>query len=113
MAERAAEVLEASPCKKDFEPLLVGLQLFMGKEVIAAPEVMEVARDVAKRVEKRRDGIQALAKLGLPPVRLILIESFRLRNDAKRLAFKVQRSRVQQYERGKATVTPAAEYKPL
>jgi tetratricopeptide (TPR) repeat protein len=59
VASQASAILEGMSCKDDFEPLLVGLQLFTGKDVTAAAEVMEVARDVVKRIEKRRDEIQA------------------------------------------------------
>ena len=55
----ALEVLQASPSEEILEPLIVGLQMYIGDEVKAAVEIMEVGKDVAKRIEKRRKEIEA------------------------------------------------------
>ena len=52
------EIVSESPSSKILEPLVVGLQLFVSEDVKAAAEIMEVARDVVKRIEERRDKMQ-------------------------------------------------------
>jgi len=52
--QAALEVLENSPSAELLEPLIVGLKLFLGHEVMSAAEILEVGRDVAKRIEERR-----------------------------------------------------------
>jgi len=53
------EMLRDSDSAKILEPLVVGLQLFVGEDVKAAAEIMEVAKDVVKRIEERRDKIKS------------------------------------------------------
>ena len=48
------ELLENSPSAELLEPLIVGLKLFLGHEVMSAAEILEVGKDVAKRIEERR-----------------------------------------------------------
>jgi len=48
------EILRESASAKILEPLVVGLQLFVDEDVKAAAEIMEVARDVVKRIEERQ-----------------------------------------------------------
>jgi len=55
------DIVWESPSSKILEPLVVGLQLFVGEDVKAAAEIMEVARDVVKRIEERRDKMQSKA----------------------------------------------------
>jgi len=52
--QAALEVLENSPSAELLEPLIVGLKLFLGQEVMSAAEILEVGGDVAKRIEERR-----------------------------------------------------------
>jgi len=52
------DIVWESPSSKILEPLVVGLQLFVGEDVKAAAEIMEVAKDVVKRIEERRDKMQ-------------------------------------------------------
>ncbi len=52
------DIVRESPSSKILEPLVVGLQLFVVEDVKAAAEIMEVARDVVKRIEERRDKMQ-------------------------------------------------------
>jgi tetratricopeptide (TPR) repeat protein len=55
----ALKVLQESPSAKILEPLVVGLQLLVGEDVKVAAEIMEVGKDVVKRIEQRRDEMQA------------------------------------------------------
>lgn len=56
--KEAIEVLEKSESAKVLEPLVVGLRLYLGEDVKAAVEIMEVAKDVVKRIEERRKQIE-------------------------------------------------------
>jgi len=60
--QAALEILENSPSAELLEPLIVGLKLFLGHEVMSAAEILEVGRDVAKRIEERRDPGKAEAR---------------------------------------------------
>jgi tetratricopeptide (TPR) repeat protein len=51
-AREALKMLENSRSAQVLEPLLVGLRLFIGEDVKAAVEIMEVAKDVAKRIKE-------------------------------------------------------------
>jgi tetratricopeptide (TPR) repeat protein len=57
--QRVLEIVRESPSAKILEPLVVGLQLFVGEDVKAAAEIMEVGKDVVKRIEQRRDEIRS------------------------------------------------------
>jgi len=48
------ETLQASPSSELMEPILVGLRLDLGEEPLVAKEIMEVGKDVRKRIEKQR-----------------------------------------------------------
>jgi tetratricopeptide (TPR) repeat protein len=54
--------LQGSPSAEPLEPLLVGLRLYLGEEVVAAAEIMEVAKDVVKRIEDRRVELESLPR---------------------------------------------------
>lgn len=58
------DIVRDSPSAEILEPLVVGLQLFVGEDVKAATEIMEVARDVVIRIEERRDKMQPKARGG-------------------------------------------------
>ena len=51
-ADKSLEVLEQSPVKKVMEPLITGLKIFLGEKVRAPQEVMEIGKDVAKRIKE-------------------------------------------------------------
>ena len=53
MESRSAEILE---------PLVVGLRMYVGEDVKAAAEIMEVGKDVVKRIEQRKKEIQKKKK---------------------------------------------------
>lgn len=55
VGKEALKILQESPSSKILEPLVVGLQLFVGEDVNAAAEIMEVAKDVVKRIEARQN----------------------------------------------------------
>ncbi|WP_437934586.1 ATP-binding protein [Sorangium sp. So ce341] len=57
-ADRAVTLLEASPVRISFEPLLVALRQIAGHPVQAPPEVLEVASDLVRLIEQRRAGRQ-------------------------------------------------------
>jgi len=48
------EVLRESPSAEILEPLVVGLRLYIGEGVKAAAEIMEVGKDVVKRIKQRQ-----------------------------------------------------------
>ena len=50
----ALEILRDSASAEILEPLVVGLRMFVGEDVKAAAEIMEVGKDVVKRIKKRR-----------------------------------------------------------
>jgi len=54
--------LRESPSAALLEPLVVGLRLYLGEDVKAAAEIMEVAKDVVQRIEERRDELAATKK---------------------------------------------------
>ncbi|HIJ71531.1 MAG TPA: tetratricopeptide repeat protein [Planctomycetes bacterium] len=56
-AKEALGILKDSESAKILEPLVVGLQLYVGEEVNTAVEIMEIGKDVVKRIQKRRDKI--------------------------------------------------------
>ncbi|MEW6518106.1 MAG: tetratricopeptide repeat protein [Thermodesulfobacteriota bacterium] len=58
-AKEALDLLENSPAAKHLEPLIVGLKLFMGEEVQTAVEILEVAKDVVKKIEEQKQLQQA------------------------------------------------------
>ncbi len=55
-AKESLELIENSPAAKHLEPLIVGLKLYNGEDVRTAAEILEVARDVVRRIEDRREG---------------------------------------------------------
>jgi len=62
-SQETLDILRDSTSAKILEPLVVGLQLFVGEDVKAAAEIMEVAKDVVKRIEERRDKMQSKARM--------------------------------------------------
>jgi len=56
--KEALEVLRGSASAEILEPLVVGLRMYVGEDVKAAAEIMEVGRDVVKRIEERRQEMQ-------------------------------------------------------
>ena len=52
-------ILQDSPSAELLEPLVVGLRLYLGEDVKVAAEIMEVARDVVKRIEERREELKS------------------------------------------------------
>ncbi len=58
-AAQSLEVLEKSPHAGKFEPLVVGLKMMLEKEYRAPQEVVEVAKDVVKRIKERRKHLKA------------------------------------------------------
>ena len=60
--KEAIEVLEKSESVNVLEPLVVGLRIYLGEDVKAAAEIMEVAKDVVKRIEEQRKEIGSAKK---------------------------------------------------
>lgn len=52
--KEALDLLVNSPAGKHLEPLIVGLKLFLGEEGQTAMEILEVAKDVVKRIEQEK-----------------------------------------------------------
>jgi tetratricopeptide (TPR) repeat protein/energy-coupling factor transporter ATP-binding protein EcfA2 len=53
-AKESLELIENSPAAVHLEPLIVGLKLYCGEDVKTAVEILEVARDVVRRIEDRK-----------------------------------------------------------
>ena len=53
-AEEVLTSLEKTPGASILEPLVAGLQIFLGEEPVIAQEILEVGRDVAERIEMRK-----------------------------------------------------------
>ena len=51
--KEALGILVNSPVQKHLEPLVVGLKLHMGEDVKTVTEILEIAKDVVKRIEER------------------------------------------------------------
>lgn len=58
-AKEALEILRGCASVEILEPLVVGLRMYVGEDVKSAAEIMEVGKDVVKRIEERRKKIQA------------------------------------------------------
>ena len=58
-AKEAIRLLEDSPSADLLEPLIVGLRLYAGEDVKRAAEIIEVAKDVVKRIEERRKELES------------------------------------------------------
>ncbi len=54
----ALKVICDSTGAKFLEPLIVGLRLYLGEEVRAAAEIMEIGKDIVKRIEARKAEIE-------------------------------------------------------
>ncbi len=59
----ALDLLVNSPAEKHLEPLIIGLRLYLGEDLKVAVEILEVAKDVVKRIEHRRLQRQGRAEL--------------------------------------------------
>ena len=53
-SEEILRQLQKSPSISSLEPLVTGLRLYSGEDVKAAAEIMEVAKDIVKRIDERR-----------------------------------------------------------
>lgn len=58
-ADNILEILTESLAEKHLEPLIFGLRVYCGQEVRTAPEILEVAKDVVKRIEAQKREIEA------------------------------------------------------
>lgn len=54
VAPEAVHMLKESPSAAYLEPLIVGLRVYLGEDVKAAAEILEVGKDVAKRISERK-----------------------------------------------------------
>ncbi|MFH2218717.1 MAG: tetratricopeptide repeat protein [Pseudomonadota bacterium] len=54
-AGKAIKILEQSPDIQALEPVVVGLKIFLGEEILTAREIKEIGEDVAKRIRERID----------------------------------------------------------
>jgi len=60
-AEAALDAVRGTKIKSAMEPLIVGLKISAGRTVRAPREVLEVANDIVKRIEKRKETIKFIA----------------------------------------------------
>ncbi len=54
-ADESLKILEQTNIQKVMEPLITGLKIFLGDKVRAPQEVMEIGKDVAKRIKERME----------------------------------------------------------
>jgi len=59
VGKEAVKILEESASAEALEPLVVGLRMYLGDDVHVATEIMEIGKDVVKRIEERRDELEA------------------------------------------------------
>jgi hypothetical protein len=64
LAKQALVLLEESPAKSVLEPLIVGLQRFLSREVKTAPEILAVAEDLVQRIEVRKRQLKKRGETG-------------------------------------------------
>jgi tetratricopeptide (TPR) repeat protein len=57
-ASQCLRLLGASPVAASLEPLVVGLELHLGNKPVVAQEILEVAKDVAGRIESKTAPVQ-------------------------------------------------------
>jgi len=57
-AQEALKILDDSASSGILEPLVVGLRMYMGDDVHVATEIMEIGKDVVKRIEERGDELE-------------------------------------------------------
>ncbi|MCP4689954.1 MAG: hypothetical protein GY859_18020 [Desulfobacterales bacterium] len=57
-ADQALEMLEEHPGKMELAPLATGLKLFLGEEIHTVHEIMQIGRDVARRIQEKMDSIK-------------------------------------------------------
>ncbi len=57
--KEALDAIRVTPSASIMEPLVTGLQIFLGEEPTIAKEILEVGHDVAKRIEVRKDQMRA------------------------------------------------------
>ncbi|NJD92250.1 MAG: tetratricopeptide repeat protein [Geobacter sp.] len=54
-AKEGLELLENAEAARHLEPLVIGLKMYLGEEVKTAPEIKEVAKDLVKMIEERKE----------------------------------------------------------
>ena len=60
--EKALDILDGSPAAELLEPLIIGIRLYLGKDVRVATEILEVGKDVAERIERRANLLKNRSK---------------------------------------------------
>ncbi|HEY9827090.1 MAG TPA: AAA family ATPase [Stenomitos sp.] len=56
-AEKILQIIRSTEATTQFEPLIVGLQLFLGEEPVVAQEILEVGQDVAERIRNQQKAL--------------------------------------------------------
>ena len=59
-AKEALDILVDSPAEPHLEPLVVALRLYTGQEIKSSIEILEVAKDVVKKIEARKQTIKGI-----------------------------------------------------
>jgi hypothetical protein len=52
--KEAVEILKTGEVKETLKSLIVGIQIYLGEQPIAAQEVLEIGKDVAQRIRDRK-----------------------------------------------------------
>jgi tetratricopeptide (TPR) repeat protein len=57
-AAKVLKIVSESEVAPDLEPLVVGLQLFLGEQPLVAQEILEIGQDVAQRIQEKQQALQ-------------------------------------------------------
>ena len=57
-AVKILEIVRASASATELEPLIVGLQIYLGEQPLVAQEILEIGQDVAQRIREQHLDIQ-------------------------------------------------------
>jgi tetratricopeptide (TPR) repeat protein len=66
-ADKVLQMLNESKIASDLEPLVVGLQLFLGEQPLVAQEILEIGQDVAQRIRETQQALQEVDIVEVTP----------------------------------------------
>jgi tetratricopeptide (TPR) repeat protein len=66
-AARVLQMVSESKIASDLEPLVVGLQIFLGEEPLVAQEILEIGQDVAQRIREKQQALQEVDIVEVTP----------------------------------------------
>jgi tetratricopeptide (TPR) repeat protein len=63
-AAKVLKILSESAIVSDLEPLVVGLQIYLGEQPLVAQEILEVGQDVAQRIREKQQALKQSEAVG-------------------------------------------------